>query len=162
VDNASTLPKVSVYPLIGIGIVAGLFAAMFGIGGGGVIVPEEIKELEAYGVAKIYSPEDGARMGLQGLGEGSGSAGIGGGGHGRGPLQQRVHRIGVGAAGHGGHGGGGHGGVGENRRPGPQGVDAGSTGPGAEAQLAGQAEIAAAVHQALQHVLLVGLQAGIA
>jgi len=36
-------------------------------GGGGVIVPEEIKELEAYGVAKIYSPEDGARMGLQGI-----------------------------------------------------------------------------------------------
>ena len=33
-------------------------------GGGGVIVPEEIKELEAYGVAKIYSPEDGAKMGL--------------------------------------------------------------------------------------------------
>ena len=31
-------------------------------GGGGVIVPEEIKELEAYGVAKIYSPEDGASM----------------------------------------------------------------------------------------------------
>jgi methylmalonyl-CoA mutase len=36
-------------------------------GGGGVIVPEEIKELEAYGVSKIYSPEDGARMGLQGM-----------------------------------------------------------------------------------------------
>ncbi|HSO19125.1 MAG TPA: cobalamin-dependent protein, partial [Desulfosarcina sp.] len=36
-------------------------------GGGGVIVPDEIKELEAYGVAKIYSPEDGARMGLQGI-----------------------------------------------------------------------------------------------
>ena len=36
-------------------------------GGGGVIVPEEIKELEAYGVAKIYSPEDGTRMGLQGI-----------------------------------------------------------------------------------------------
>jgi len=39
VENASTLPKVSVYPLIGIGIVSGLFAAMFGIGGGVVIVP---------------------------------------------------------------------------------------------------------------------------
>ena len=38
-ENASTLPKVSVYPLIGIGIVSGLFAAMFGIGGGVVIVP---------------------------------------------------------------------------------------------------------------------------
>jgi methylmalonyl-CoA mutase len=36
-------------------------------GGGGVIVPEEIKELEAYGVTKIYSPEDGANMGLQGM-----------------------------------------------------------------------------------------------
>ncbi len=36
-------------------------------GGGGVIVPEEIKELEAYGLAKIYSPQDGARMGLQGM-----------------------------------------------------------------------------------------------
>ena len=36
-------------------------------GGGGVIVPEEIKELEAYGVAKIYSPEDGTKWGLQGI-----------------------------------------------------------------------------------------------
>jgi len=36
-------------------------------GGGGVIVPEEIRELEAYGVARIYSPEDGARLGLQGM-----------------------------------------------------------------------------------------------
>jgi methylmalonyl-CoA mutase len=36
-------------------------------GGGGVIVPEEIKELEAYGVCKIYSPEDGATLGLQGM-----------------------------------------------------------------------------------------------
>jgi methylmalonyl-CoA mutase len=36
-------------------------------GGGGVIVPDEIRELEAYGVAKIFSPEDGARMGLQGM-----------------------------------------------------------------------------------------------
>ncbi|BHH83082.1 fused isobutyryl-CoA mutase/GTPase IcmF [Desulforhopalus sp. 52FAK] len=36
-------------------------------GGGGVIVAEEIKELEAYGVAKIYSPEDGNTMGLQGM-----------------------------------------------------------------------------------------------
>ncbi len=36
-------------------------------GGGGVIVPEEIKELEAYGVAKIFSPEDGTKMGLQGI-----------------------------------------------------------------------------------------------
>ena len=36
-------------------------------GGGGVIVPEEIRELEAYGITKIYSPEDGASMGLQGI-----------------------------------------------------------------------------------------------
>ncbi len=36
-------------------------------GGGGVIVPAEIRELEAYGVAKIFSPEDGRRMGLQGM-----------------------------------------------------------------------------------------------
>lgn len=36
-------------------------------GGGGVIVPEEIRELETYGVTKIYSPEDGASMGLQGI-----------------------------------------------------------------------------------------------
>ena len=36
-------------------------------GGGGVIVPEEINELEKYGVAKIYTPEDGTRMGLQGI-----------------------------------------------------------------------------------------------
>ncbi|HLB15811.1 MAG TPA: fused isobutyryl-CoA mutase/GTPase IcmF [Burkholderiales bacterium] len=36
-------------------------------GGGGVIVPAEIKELEAYGIARIYSPEDGQRMGLQGM-----------------------------------------------------------------------------------------------
>jgi len=36
-------------------------------GGGGVIIPEEIEELESYGVAKIYSPEDGTRWGLQGI-----------------------------------------------------------------------------------------------
>ena len=36
-------------------------------GGGGVIVPEEAKELEDYGVAKIYTPEDGRRLGLQGI-----------------------------------------------------------------------------------------------
>lgn len=36
-------------------------------GGGGVIVPDEIRELEAYGIAKIFSPEDGRRMGLQGM-----------------------------------------------------------------------------------------------
>jgi methylmalonyl-CoA mutase len=36
-------------------------------GGGGVIVPAEIRELMAYGVTRLYSPEDGARMGLQGM-----------------------------------------------------------------------------------------------
>ena len=36
-------------------------------GGGGVIVPAEIAELQAYGVERIYSPEDGQRMGLQGM-----------------------------------------------------------------------------------------------
>ena len=36
-------------------------------GGGGVIVPREIKELMDYGVTRIYSPEDGATMGLQGM-----------------------------------------------------------------------------------------------
>ncbi|MBT8328437.1 MAG: cobalamin-dependent protein, partial [Desulfofustis sp.] len=36
-------------------------------GGGGVIVADGIAELEAYGVTKIYSPEDGATMGLQGM-----------------------------------------------------------------------------------------------
>ncbi len=36
-------------------------------GGGGVIVPDEIAELETYGVTKIYSPEDGAQLGLQGM-----------------------------------------------------------------------------------------------
>jgi len=36
-------------------------------GGGGVIVPEEIEELHEYGVGRIYSPEDGRVMGLQGM-----------------------------------------------------------------------------------------------
>jgi methylmalonyl-CoA mutase len=36
-------------------------------GGGGVIVPEEIRQLENDGVCRIYSPEDGSRMGLQGI-----------------------------------------------------------------------------------------------
>ncbi len=36
-------------------------------GGGGTILPEEIKELEAYGISKIYSPDDGRAMGLQGM-----------------------------------------------------------------------------------------------
>ncbi|HXX84774.1 MAG TPA: methylmalonyl-CoA mutase family protein [Casimicrobiaceae bacterium] len=36
-------------------------------GGGGVIIPSEIEELQRYGVARIFSPEDGARLGLQGM-----------------------------------------------------------------------------------------------
>ncbi|AXI10654.1 methylmalonyl-CoA mutase [Oceanobacillus zhaokaii] len=36
-------------------------------GGGGVIIPREIKELHAYGVDWIFSPEDGRKMGLQGM-----------------------------------------------------------------------------------------------
>lgn len=36
-------------------------------GGGGTILPEEIADLEAYGITKIYSPDDGREMGLQGM-----------------------------------------------------------------------------------------------
>ncbi len=36
-------------------------------GGGGVILPDEIKELMDYGITKIYSPDDGRAMGLQGM-----------------------------------------------------------------------------------------------
>ena len=36
-------------------------------GGGGVIVPSEIKELHDHGVARIFTPEDGQKMGLQGM-----------------------------------------------------------------------------------------------
>lgn len=36
-------------------------------GGGGVIIPKEMDELHTYGVARIYSPEDGTNMGLQGM-----------------------------------------------------------------------------------------------
>ena len=44
----------------------GAHIQVFG-GGGGVIVPDEISELQAYGVTRIYSPQDGQRMGLQGM-----------------------------------------------------------------------------------------------
>ncbi len=37
------------------------------VGGGGTISPAEIAELEAYGVAKIYTPEDGRALGLAGM-----------------------------------------------------------------------------------------------
>jgi methylmalonyl-CoA mutase cobalamin-binding domain/chain len=36
-------------------------------GGGGVIVPDEIAELQEYGVTRIFSPEDGRRLGLDGM-----------------------------------------------------------------------------------------------
>jgi methylmalonyl-CoA mutase len=44
----------------------GAHIKVFG-GGGGVIVPEEIADLHAYGVTRIFSPEDGQRMGLAGM-----------------------------------------------------------------------------------------------
>ncbi len=39
---------------------------LFG-GGGGVILPEEIEDLQNYGITRIYSPDDGREMGLQGM-----------------------------------------------------------------------------------------------
>lgn len=36
-------------------------------GGGGVILPEEIRELHEYGITRIYSPDDGRELGLQGM-----------------------------------------------------------------------------------------------
>ena len=36
-------------------------------GGGGTILPEEIKELHEYGINRIYSPDDGRKLGLQGM-----------------------------------------------------------------------------------------------
>jgi methylmalonyl-CoA mutase len=36
-------------------------------GGGGTILPSEIEELHQYGIARIYSPDDGRAMGLQGM-----------------------------------------------------------------------------------------------
>src|SRR5690242_2354623 len=36
-------------------------------GGGGVILPEEVKELMNYGITRIYSPDDGRALGLQGM-----------------------------------------------------------------------------------------------
>ena len=37
------------------------------VGGGGTIAPHEIEELHAYGVERIYSPEDGRKLGLDGM-----------------------------------------------------------------------------------------------
>ncbi len=36
-------------------------------GGGGVIIPSEIQELHDYGISKIFSPEDGRKMGLKAM-----------------------------------------------------------------------------------------------
>ena len=36
-------------------------------GGGGVIVENEIRELEEYGVSRIYTPDDGRKIGLDGM-----------------------------------------------------------------------------------------------
>lgn len=36
-------------------------------GGGGTILPEEIRELHHYGITRIYSPDDGRKMGLEGM-----------------------------------------------------------------------------------------------
>ena len=36
-------------------------------GGGGTILPEEIRELHKYGITRIYSPDDGRKMGLEGM-----------------------------------------------------------------------------------------------
>ena len=36
-------------------------------GGGGTILPDEIEELHQYGITKIYSPDDGRKMGLEGM-----------------------------------------------------------------------------------------------
>ena len=36
-------------------------------GGGGTILPNEIEELHHYGITKIYSPDDGRKMGLEGM-----------------------------------------------------------------------------------------------
>jgi methylmalonyl-CoA mutase len=40
--------------------------AVFG-GGGGVIIPQEIERLQRHGITRIYSPDDGRRLGLQGI-----------------------------------------------------------------------------------------------
>ncbi len=37
------------------------------VGGGGTIAPHEVEELEAYGIEKIYTPDDGQKLGLDGM-----------------------------------------------------------------------------------------------
>ena len=41
-------------------------AGIFG-GGGGTILPKEIEELHKHGITKIYSPDDGRQLGLEGM-----------------------------------------------------------------------------------------------
>src|SRR5829696_1917129 len=36
-------------------------------GGGGTILPQEIQELHEYGITRIYSPDDGRKLGLEGM-----------------------------------------------------------------------------------------------
>ena len=36
-------------------------------GGGGTILPQEIQELHKYGITRLYSPDDGRKMGLEGM-----------------------------------------------------------------------------------------------
>src|ERR687897_1019102 len=36
-------------------------------GGGGTILPDEVEELHKYGIIRIYSPDDGRKMGLEGM-----------------------------------------------------------------------------------------------
>src|SRR5205814_9214684 len=36
-------------------------------GGGGTILPQEIQELHHYGITRIYSPDDGRKLGLEGM-----------------------------------------------------------------------------------------------
>jgi isobutyryl-CoA mutase len=54
------------YMIDGLKSRGGAHIKVFG-GGGGVIVAAEIGELQSYGVTRIYSPQDGQRMGLQGM-----------------------------------------------------------------------------------------------
>ncbi|MCB0767493.1 MAG: cobalamin B12-binding domain-containing protein, partial [Flavobacteriales bacterium] len=42
------------------------YIKIFG-GGGGTILPEEIRELQEYGITRLYHPDDGRAMGLQGM-----------------------------------------------------------------------------------------------
>ncbi len=64
---------------------------LFG-GGGGTILPEEGKELDEDGIARIYSPDDGRRLGLQGMIDDL----MAGAYHEQPPLDDMVERVGAG------------------------------------------------------------------